>query len=266
MKREEEYTMYGEYADIVGVVSGGQAVHECSTAYPELDSDFDFGLAHVEEGNAAHYRLPLDSKRIISDVMHYNNRDPVILVLGQPPFHVEYVSTAWANQFGWSSEEIMGLDLRFFQGDGATGINVRTLYDVTYTEKSKSVEVTGYHKNGAMFTSTVTFSPIYDIENVNFSRVLSNIAIKFSNSNFSVHFPSSLLELGSLSEVGMPLDRREYSASYRLPTIAAAIGNRSSASGEFLVASRIIAQKPLSDVIRFMSTSETSIGVALADR
>ena len=197
--------------------------------------------------------------------MHYNNEDPVILVLGQPPFHVEYVSTSWAKQFGWSSEEIMGLDLRFFQGDGAIGINVRTLYDVAYTEKSKSVEVSGYHKNGAMFNSTVTFSPIYDVENVNFSRVLTNIAIKFSNSIFFNDFPSTLLERGTLSEIGMPLDRREYSASYVLPS-AAALGNRSFASGEFLAASRIVAQKPLSDVVRFMSTSETSTAIALADR
>jgi hypothetical protein len=266
MKGEEEFTMYGEYAEIVGVVTGGLADSECSMAYHEKDSDFDFGLAHVEEGNAAQYRLPLGSKRVISDVMHYSNADPVILVLGQPPFHVEYVSTTWTNQFGWSSEEIMGLDLRFFQGDGAIGINVRTLYDVAYTEKSKSVEVTGYHKDGAMFTSTVTFSPIYDVENVNFSRVLSNIAIKFSNTQFFEDFPSSLLELGSLSEIGIPIDRRENSASYRLPTAAVAFGNRSSASGEFLAASRIIAQKPLSDVVRFMSTSETSIAVALGDR
>lgn len=265
MKSEEEYTMYGEYAEIVSVVTGGLADNEC-IPYQDLDSDFDFGLAHVEEGNAAQYRLPLGSNRVISDVMHYNNVDPVILVLGQPPFHVEYVSTTWANQFGWSSEEIMGLDLRFFQGDGAIGINVRTLYDVAYTEKSKSVEVTGYHRNGKMFTSTVIFSPIYDVENVNFSRVLSNIAIKFKNTKFFGDFPSTLLELGSLNEIGMPLDRREYSASYRLPTTAPAVGNRSSASGEFLAASRIIAQKPLSEVVRFMSTSETSIGVALADR
>lgn len=264
--KADNFKMYGEYAGIVGVVGGNAVEQECIMVNGDDVSDFDFGLAHIEEGHGTRLRALQGPRRdTISSIMRYDNPSPILVVLGQPPFHVEYVSSSWAKLLGWSSEEVMGLDLRFLQGDGAIGIDVRSLYDVVYTERRKVAEITGYHRNGNIFSCTMTCSPIYDIERVHFSSVLSNIAIEFSNFRVFHDFPSSLLYHGPLMEIGMPLDRREYSSSYKLPS-AAVSGNKSFASGEFLAASRIVAQKPLSDVVRFMSTSETSTAVALTDR
>ena len=180
--KDDDYTMYGEYADIVGFVAGNHQDEDCVHRNADLESDFDFGLAHLEEGHGAQYMLHQTPKRdTISAAMQSDNTDSFLLVLGQPPFHVEFVSTSWANQFGWSSEEIMGLDLRFLQGDGAIGVNIRTLYDVAYTEKEKVSDISGYGKDGTIFTCKIHCTPIYDIERVHFSRVLSNIAITFSD-------------------------------------------------------------------------------------
>lgn len=265
MKEADKFTMYGEYADIVGVVAGDQSPQACSDPNAESDLDFDFGLAHLEEGNNhQHPTAQLPDRESVSDIMQHHTQNPVILVLGQPPFYVEYVSTSWADQFGWSLEEIRGLDLKFLQGDGAVGINIRTLYDVAYTEKKKMIDISGYHKDGTLFTCTLNCTPIYDIERVHNTRFLSNMALKFTNFR-KFDFPPSIHAFESLNEIGMPLDRREYSISYKFPN-ATIPAYKSFSYAEFLRASRNIAQMPLSDIVRFMSTSSTSIAVALSDR
>ena len=147
--KDEDYTMYGEYADIVGIVAGNQQDVDCVHRNDDLESDFNLRLAHLEEGHGAQHMTHQTPKSdTISATMQSNNANSFLLVLGQPPFHIEFVSSTWANQLGWSSEEIMGLDLSFLQGDGAIGINIRTLYDVTYTEKEKVSVISGYGKDG----------------------------------------------------------------------------------------------------------------------
>lgn len=265
MKEEDKFTMYGEYANIVGVVAGEHSGQACSDLNDESGLDFDFGLAHLEEANhQEHATTQIPERETVSDIMQHHTQDPLILVLGQPPFYVEYVSTSWVDQFGWSLEEIRGLDLKFLQGDGAIGINIRTLYDVAYTEKKKMIDISGYHRDGTLFTCTLICTPIYDTERAHNTRFLSNMSLKFTNFR-KFDFPPSIDTFESLNEIGMPLDRREYSTSYKYPG-ATNPAYKTSGYAEFLRASRNIAQMPLSDIVRFLSTSSTSIAVALSDK
>ena len=267
--KETDFKMYGEYAEIVDFVggSGGRHLH-CSPHDQDgvQQADFDFGLAHAEEGYQAesqHHQIPVCDT--VSGVLQYSGDASIMMVLGQPPFHVEYVSSAWTKEFGWSPEDIMGLDLRFLDGDGAIGINIRSLYDVAYTEQKTTTKISGYTKDGVIFSSAIITRPIYDIDESVQSKMLSNIAIEFTNLELHSDFPSFLLDFGTLNEIGLPLNRREYSRSYRLRKKAMS-RTKPVASEEFSHASLVVEQKSLSDIIRFMSTTETSTAMALTDR
>lgn len=265
---DKDFKMYGEYAGIVDFVGGNLSEEQCTFRDQDEEQgiDFDFGLAHLEDGYGWQSKhLQVERADTISAKMQSSGNASLLLVLGQPPFHVEYVSTTWANEFGWSSEEIMGLDLKFLQGDGAIGINIRALYDVAYTERNKTSDISGYMKSGTMFSCTITCYPIYDTDCTHNSRFLTNIAIEFSNLQMFSDFPSVLLDYGTLSEIGMPLDRRQYSTTYTHKTESEK-KNQSLASEDFTFASKLAAECSLSDVVRYMSTSETDIAMALTDR
>ena len=266
---DKEFHMYGEYAGIVDFVGGNLSEAQC--AFQDQDEqesiEFDFDLAHVEDDE---YNLQSELRQVerldtISAKMQIGGKLPLILVLGQPPFHVEYVSTAWASLYGWSSEDIIGLDLNFLRGDGAIGMNVKALYDVAYTEKTKTADISGYMKNGTIFNCTVILSPVYDTDSTQNSTFLTNIAIEFGDLQMFSDFPSILLDYGSSNEIGMPLDRREYSTSYRHRYVAE-LQTKPIASVDFTIAAKLATECSLSDIVRYMSTSETNTAMALTDR
>ena len=266
---DKEFQMYGEYAGIVDFVGGNLLEAQCTfqNQNEAENIEFDFDLAHVEDSE---YNLQSELRQVerldtISAKMQIGGNLPLILVLGQPPFHVEYVSTAWTSQYGWSSEEIVGLDLNFLRGDGAIGINVKALYDVAYTEKKKTANITGYMRDGTIFSCSVILLPVYDTDSSQNSTFLTNIAIEFGDLQLFPDFPSDLLDYGSFNEIGMPLDRREYSTSYR-HRYGTELQKKPMASVDFTIASKLAAECSLSDIVRYMSTSETNTAMALTDR
>lgn len=258
--------MYGLYTEIVGFVAGTledvEDDKELSLGKSEVYvGDLNFDLAHLAEG----YSLPnlkqdTLKRDTLSTIVTSKNLDAIIIVLGQPPFCIEYVTQSITNLIGWSSEEITGLDLVFLQGDGAMGIDVTIFYDVAYTEKEKGATVSGYAKNGQMFSCKIMCSPIYD-----FSKVLTNIAIKFTDFKTNFDFSDEFIKSRYSNEIGMPLNRTENGVCYKNSDLGK-FRSKKSPSEDFALASSLISFGSLSNQLQFISTSRTSTAVALADR
>eukprot|EP00596_Hydrurales_sp_CCMP1899_P005404 CAMPEP_0119034052 /NCGR_PEP_ID=MMETSP1177-20130426/1104_1 /TAXON_ID=2985 /ORGANISM="Ochromonas sp, Strain CCMP1899" /LENGTH=430 /DNA_ID=CAMNT_0006991253 /DNA_START=90 /DNA_END=1379 /DNA_ORIENTATION=- len=257
--------MFGQYAEVVGFVAG--TMENVDEDDGKHLGDLDFDLAHLEEsqGHSSECKPTSRPKETLSTITSSSNLEAMIVILGQPPFCIEYITQAATKLIGWKSEEIIGLDLVFLQGDGAVGIDVTLFYDVAYTEKEKSARVSGYTKEGLVFSCNMKCSPIYDIEQVYFSKILTNIAVKFTDFKTHSGFSDEFMKTDFLDEIGMPLNRTENAISYRDSDLGA-LQCKKSPSADFTLASNLISFGTLSSQLQYISTSKTSTAVALADR
>jgi hypothetical protein len=257
--------MFGQYAEIVGFVAGTKEdVDEENGKYL---GDLDFDLAHrdLEEGYSSECKFVPSPKDTLSTIISSSNLEAMIIVLGQPPFSIEYITQTATKLIGWRSEEILGSDLVFLQGDGAMGIDVTLFYDVAYTEREKSATVSGYTKHGLVFSCNILCSPVYDIEQVYFSKILTNIAIKFTDFETHSGFSDEYMKTSYMNEIGMPLNRTENGVSYRDSDLGA-LQCKKSPAADFILASSLISFGSLSSQLQYISTSKSSTAMALADR
>lgn len=257
--------MFGHYAEIVGFVAGTQEDIDDENGKHLGDLDFDLAHRDLEEGCSSECRFIPSPKDTLSTIISSSNLEAIIIVLGQPPFSIEYITQTVTKLIGWKSDEILGSDLVFLQGDGAMGIDVTLFYDVAYTEKEKSATVLGYTKHGLVFSCNIMCSPVYDIEQVYFSKVLTNIAIKFTDFKTHTGFSDEYMKTSYMNEIGMPLNRTENGVSYRDSDLGA-FQCKKSPTADFILASSLISFGSLSSQLQYISTSKSSTAVALADR
>jgi PAS domain-containing protein len=129
-----------------------------------------------------------------------------------PPFHVEWVSGEWSRAFGWSSEEIQGLDCKFLQGDVTDKRQIsnfmsQLLSDGGYAE----MEVLNYRKDNVLIRNRIRCAPLSDDCGPHNKTKVSHIGVTADLQLLDHHVSG---DGDDTMELGMPLDRRENCAVY----------------------------------------------------
>ena len=83
----------------------------------------------------------------------------------QPDDPLVYVNNAFEQMTGYPSEETLGRNCRFLQGEGTAPEKIATLREAIDNEESVSVELRNYRKDGTEFWNRLTVTPIYDDDN-----------------------------------------------------------------------------------------------------
>jgi PAS domain S-box-containing protein len=261
--------MYGEYADIVDLVDQNaldeidhdkthKVLLQTDTDIDD-DGDFDFSLAH-DDIQPKKLISPL-RETSLSDALLLHDKEPTVLLAGQPPFYVEAVNKSWTSIYGWESDQILGHNLNFLKGDDAKVIDIALMYSVVYTESKRTANIRGYAKDGTLFTAKVTLSPIYDVvaSDSNLMRHLSHISVRFSEFKTFNGFLSSDLNDDFAAEVGMPLDRREYSL------VAISSLDASAQGHELEYVTSMIRNSSVSGVMKVIATLRIPLAVIVTD-
>lgn len=83
----------------------------------------------------------------------------------QPNDPLVYVNRAFEEKTGYATEEALGRNCRFLQGEETDPEKVAALRTAIQNENSVSVELRNYRKDGSKFWNRVTLTPIYDDDN-----------------------------------------------------------------------------------------------------
>jgi PAS domain-containing protein len=138
----------------------------------------------------------------------------IILMSANAPFHVEWVSREWSNTFGWSLEEILGLDCRFLHG-GLTDLSTVNDFMRRLVTKGESAEMTVvyYCKDGSHVTSTVSSFPVIDQDCDDQTYVSHYMSVITVVQEESIPLDTISGRCASF-EVGLMVDRREQCTAY----------------------------------------------------
>jgi PAS domain-containing protein len=262
-----EPKMYGEYAGIIRRLEDPHPMNidqnlsrKAEDSMANFDLDEDIALVQSSREQDA---IQTDCRVKFADYFTEIN-NATIIVTGYPPFIVEWSNKSFAKATGFSSEEILGIDLRFLSGDGANGISIKELYDVVYTEKGKRLDsVTCYHKDGTLFASSAKVTPIYNYDKKHSGWILNNLAITLDNYTPIPLFSSRLLDSNTFfREVGLPVDRREYSENYRVASTASDLAD---AIGE-ITDLALDDDYAVADIVRYYSMTTTKAPIAITNR
>jgi PAS domain-containing protein len=196
------------------------------------EEDLAIAAARVSEGSDSIPSIESAQPRLRTvDEYLSKRRTRVIIVSGSPPFHVQYANKAWSNACGWSSEEVLGLDCKFLQGEATSMRTLRKfLANIAQSEEPRELSIMNYKKDDTLLANRLI---CYPIKNSLFSKKKPREEGPSSPSNFYrvplSHFVCVLEEsdeaeftneqmisrLGhQLEEVGLPIDRREQSKAY----------------------------------------------------
>ncbi|MCB0190314.1 MAG: PAS domain-containing protein [Anaerolineae bacterium] len=85
-----------------------------------------------------------------------------------------YVNPAFTRITGYSAEEAIGLNCRFLQGPDTDALSIATIRKAIKNEKSCSVVVLNYRKDGTPFWNEITINPVFDEDN----KLISFIGIQ----------------------------------------------------------------------------------------
>jgi PAS domain S-box-containing protein len=73
-----------------------------------------------------------------------------------------YVNKAFENMFGYSSEDVVGKNCRFLQGEDRNQVSIDKLREAIRTKEAVTVIVRNYTKSGVLKYNEITVSPIFD--------------------------------------------------------------------------------------------------------
>jgi hypothetical protein len=165
--------------------------------------EFTFNSAHFEEDEKTMcssrfckvFRDANQQRITLSDILQTHSESALLLLSPGPPYFVTWTNQSWSSAYGWSAEELVGLDLSFVKGTDASvsGFELMVIYNVSYTEQSNSFNMTGYRKNGDKFACKAYCFPVFDYSAMTSSWVLCNIAINLVEDFTLSYFDRSLI-------------------------------------------------------------------------
>ena len=86
----------------------------------------------------------------------------VIADARQPDYPIVLANQAFLDLTGYSSEEIVGRNCRFLQGQSTSASDIAEVRSAIADGRSTTVELLNYRKNGKAFWNQLHISPIYD--------------------------------------------------------------------------------------------------------
>ena len=114
-------------------------------------------IIDITERKAIQSELMMKSKALESAINGITITDAL-----QEDNPVVYSNSAFGKLTGYSSEEIIGKNLRFLQGDDLEQEGILELNNATKEGRSCEVEVRNYRKDGSMYWSEIAITPIKD--------------------------------------------------------------------------------------------------------
>ncbi|MBW4440424.1 MAG: PAS domain S-box protein [Plectolyngbya sp. WJT66-NPBG17] len=90
---------------------------------------------------------------------------PVGIVIAdaqQPDFPAIYVNPVFERSTGYTAAEVMGKNFRFLQGDDRDQPAIQQMQQALRSQKSCTVTLRNYRKDGTLFWNELTLSPIFD--------------------------------------------------------------------------------------------------------
>jgi PAS domain-containing protein len=158
--------------------------------------------------------LLVSKKCRLEDVFHssYNN-ETLLITSATAPFHVEWVSPAWSEVFGWSLDEVLGLDCKFLQG-GFTDLSTVSDFMSRLVQDGGHAEMTilNYSKDGTILQSTMTCFPVEDL--VNGGKEVTHIVSTATDLKIAQPTGLSSFDRSPAQEVGLTIDRRDRCNEY----------------------------------------------------
>jgi len=99
----------------------------------------------------------------------------------QPDNPITYVNNALQRMTGYSREEIIGRNCRFFQGDDTDQDSVKKINEAIAGQTSVTVTLKNYRKDGTAFWNEFTLSPVQDAagNTVNFVGVQHDVSHRY---------------------------------------------------------------------------------------
>jgi len=99
----------------------------------------------------------------------------------QPDNPITYVNNALQRMTGYSREEIIGRNCRFFQGDDTDQDSVKKINEAIAGQSSVTVTLKNYRKDGTAFWNEFTLSPVQDAagNTVNFVGVQHDVSHRY---------------------------------------------------------------------------------------
>ncbi|WP_306056290.1 bacterio-opsin activator domain-containing protein [Natronococcus wangiae] len=134
-----------------------------------LEHDAYDARVHRGEGGATitfertSEREPPASDRVVKE--RAINEAPIGITISDPDREdnpLVYINDAYEELTGYSSDEVVGRNCRFLQGDGSDPEAVATMREAIDAERPVTVELTNYRKDGTAFWNEVTIAPVRD--------------------------------------------------------------------------------------------------------
>ena len=99
----------------------------------------------------------------------------------QPDNPITYVNNALQRMTGYSREELIGRNCRFFQGDDTDQDSVKKINEAIAGQTSVTVTLKNYRKDGTAFWNEFTLSPVQDAagNTVNFVGVQHDVSHRY---------------------------------------------------------------------------------------
>jgi hypothetical protein len=259
--------IHGRYAEIINMLRVSKSLRDDSLGRKSSqDLEFNFDSAFMYEGDEevkgcsnrnciAQQTGELEKRIILSEVLQSDCSESILLISGSPPFVTVWASPPWSKVFGWSAEELAGIDLNFMKGDASPGLDLMAVYDVSYTEQSKSFEMMGYRKDGELFSCCAHCFPVFDFNARHHSWVLCNIGIRFTRYRTVLASDSSLVQI----------DRRKFCTAYVSSPPSDHVDNETPRE-TMADTIEILMEHTMPDLLMYTATTSAPMGIAITDR
>jgi len=103
-----------------------------------------------------------DFKDYLLDILDQSKNGITITDPNQKDNPLIYVNEAFTDMFGYSAEEIIGLNCRFLHADDTNQTAIENIRKAIENKKDITVVIRNYHKSGSLIYNEVTVSPIFD--------------------------------------------------------------------------------------------------------
>ena len=104
-----------------------------------------------------------------------NGKEAILVTSASAPYHVEWVNREWSDTFGWSSEEVVGHDCKFLQGDMTDRNTVERFMTRLLKTGFSHMRVLNYKKDDTLIESSIHCMPLVDDCGPGFSSQISHI-------------------------------------------------------------------------------------------
>jgi len=96
---------------------------------------------------------------------------------------ITYVNKAMEQMTGYSSEDILGKNCRFLQGENTDRDSIERIKEAIATQQSVTVTLKNYHKDGSEFWNELTLSPVQDLagKTVNYVGIQQDVSHRFQD-------------------------------------------------------------------------------------